>query len=512
MNEEKNCFYDMLININSILGIKKGWEIFYSSKGKEKLEKARINPTKIISFIGNKSRGKTFIFTKLARINLPFGNSLLSKGLNIVFPDDIDNIAFINGYSLDSPLLENDNRDYILKSKNENETKNFYNKLNELKTEIKNLKKEKQSFNIIKDKENEFFRIRNEYRKNLKDKDDQIYLLKNERIITNYFLHNFIIENAHILLLVIGRLTIHEQLLMMKLKKLIIENNYESLQKIIIIHNLKTIKYIDSVEKYIENNLEKSLTFILKKKKDLFLEEKEKNKIKYNRYRYVEVSEDLINIEITHLIMAQEGTEAGNYYNKSAIEYMKSIYISIKNYNQFNIIEQLKEYFCKFGEKIFKFQNLNDKIKPSDIVLIKNNEENEKLLLNYKNEIFLDNFSYNIYDSFRESKFKPKYYIISDDPEYVKIYLDCPGKIKINNIEIKVQTKQIITLIISGEKENHGQYNKIYSRKFEYGKFDLEIILKQEEGDIKNKEIKITSIGNGFYLIKLERKNKNNNI
>ena len=512
MIEEKNCFYDMLININSIMGIKKGWDIFYSPKGKEKIENAEKNPIKIISFIGNKGRGKTFILSKIVKINNPLGNSLLSKGLNIFFPDNIDNFAFINGYSLDSPLLENDNGDYILKSQNENETKKFYEMLNKLNVEIKILKKEKQSISLIKEKENEFFRIRKEYRKSLNNKDEQICLLTNERIITNYFLQNFIIENTHVLLLVLGKLTIEEKLLMMKLKKLIIENNYELLQKIIIIHNLKNTKNIDNIEKYIENTLRKSLTFSLKKEKDLYLQEKEKNKIKYNNYRYIEVNQDLQNIEITHLIMSQEGTEAGNYYNESAIEYIKNIYISIKNAKQFNIIEKLKEYFCKFCEKMFKFQNLNDKIKPDDIQLIKNNDDNEKLILNYENDIIIDFFSCDISNLFKEMKYIPKYYIASDDPEYVKIYLDCPGKIKINNIEIKFPNKQNIKVIIRGEREIHKQNSKIYRKKFGYGKFDLEIILKKEEDIKTNKEIKITSIGNGFYLIKLERKDKDNNI
>ena len=322
MSEEKNCFYDVTININSVMGIKKGWEIQYSSKGREKTENAERNPKKIFSFIGNRNRGKNFIISKIEKINKPLRKSLTSKGLSIFFPYSIDNIAFFNGCGLDSPLLENDNGDYLLKSRNENETKNIYDKLNELNLEIKNLKKEKQSITLIRDKEKNYFRIRDEYRKSLNNNEEQIYSLTNERIITNCFLQNFLIENAHVLVLVIGKLTLHEQQYMIKLKKLIKENNYEFLQKIIIVHNLMTTKFIDGVEKYIENILNKSLTFTLKKEKYLYLKEKEQNKIKYNKYCYVE-NENHINIGITHLIMAQEGTEAGDYYNESAIDYIR---------------------------------------------------------------------------------------------------------------------------------------------------------------------------------------------
>ena len=112
MIEEKKCIYDIMINISSIIGIKKGWEIQYSSKGKEKTENAGRNPTKIISFIGNKSRGKNFILSKIAKINIPLRNSSTSKELSIFFPNNDDNISFFNEYSFDSPLLENDNGDY----------------------------------------------------------------------------------------------------------------------------------------------------------------------------------------------------------------------------------------------------------------------------------------------------------------------------------------------------------------------------------------------------------------
>ena len=504
MSEEKNCFYDVTININSVMGIKKGWEIQYSSKGREKTENAERNPKKIFSFIGNRNRGKNFIISKIEKINKPLRKSLTSKGLSIFFPYSIDNIAFFNGCGLDSPLLENDNGDYLLKSQNENETKKIYDKLNELNLEIKNLKKEKQSITLIKDKEKNYFRIRNEYRKSLNNNEEQIYSLTNERIITNCFLQNFLIENAHVLVLVIGKLTLHEQLYMIKLKKLIKENNYEFLQKIIIIHNLMTTKFIDSVEKYIENILNKSFTFTLKKEKYLYLKEKEQNKIKYNKYCYVE-NENHINIGITHLIMAQEGTEAGDYYNESAIDYIRCISNFVNKAKPFNIIEKLKDYYCKFRENPFNFDNLNKKVKPDDILLIKNNEERENLVLNYKNDIILDNFSSDIFTLFRGNKFTPKYYIVSNDPNYVKIYLDCPGKIEIRNIEIKFLNQQITTVIIRGERKKHNI--KVYGRKFGYGKFELEIILKQEEGIKNTKETKIESIGNGFYLIKLERKN-----
>ena len=73
MIENKQSIYDLVIIINSILGFLKGWEIQYSPKGKDNLKYAGRNPTKIFSVIGNKDRGKSFILSKILKINLPSG-------------------------------------------------------------------------------------------------------------------------------------------------------------------------------------------------------------------------------------------------------------------------------------------------------------------------------------------------------------------------------------------------------------------------------------------------------
>ena len=112
----KDKIYDMEININSILGFLKGWEIKYSGKGKEKNEYAIINKTKIFSVIGNKNRGKSFILSKIANRPIPHGFSVTTKGLSISFPDTKDNIALLDSVGFESPLLETDGEDYRLKS------------------------------------------------------------------------------------------------------------------------------------------------------------------------------------------------------------------------------------------------------------------------------------------------------------------------------------------------------------------------------------------------------------
>ena len=491
--------YDMEININSILGFLRGWEIKYSNGGRKKNEYAKRNKTKIFSVIGNKNRGKSFILSKIAKRNLPYGFSVTTKGLSISFPS-FDNVALLDSVGFESPLLETSGEDYRLKS-NKGADKDIYQKLAEIKDEIISLKNKKNpNVNDIRDKENEYFRTRNNFRKNIDKIDEQIYSLTNERRITDFFLQRFIIENANVILLVVEKLSIDDQFFLNKLTKLIKENNEKFLQKIIVIHNLMKMKEIKVVEEYIENTLKKSLTFTLKKRDDLIMQNVEKP---YNKSRYFEVTDESSDKEIIHLIMAQEGTEAGDYYNVSTIDYIRKTGKMVMNANEFDIIDKLKKYFCKVSETILKFNSPKEKIKPEDIKL----ENNDQLLrLNYKKEIKLETFYGDIInDTFGDPTFTPLYYIYSNDPKYVIIFLECPGKVEIKDVDVNFPN-QNTRVTIKGKKEKENV--KTMGRKFGSGKFELTINLKQKDGEII-KNIKIEPPENGFYQIKLERaKNK----
>ena len=490
--------YDLIININSIKGILNGWDIKYSKVGKEKANYSKRNPTKIFSVIGNKDRGKSFILSKIAKRNLPSGFSVATKGLSISFPT-FDNIALLDSVGFESPLLECDGEDYILKSEKKEENKKTYEILGKLKEDIKKLKQNSQNIFEIRDKENEFFRIRNEFRNSLSDKENQIYSLTNERRITDFFLQRFIIENANVLLLVVGKLSIDDQFFLNKLTRLIKDNHKQFLQKIIVVHNLMTMKNKKTVEDYIKNTLERSLTFTLIKKEDLYL--KNKNKNQYNRIRFVEKNEDSTEKEIVHLIMAQDGTEAGDYYNESTIEAIRKTGKIIVNAKPFDIVDKLKTYFSEVSETILKFET-NEKIKPDDIKL---DEKNQKLKLDYKKELKLETFYGDlISDTFGDPKFTPTYHIISNDPDYLKIYLDCPGKTSINDVDITYPNQTTI-VIIKGNREK--QNKKALGKKFGSGDFELKILLKGSDGDVTN-NITLEPPIDGFYRIRIEREKK----
>ena len=441
--------YDLEININSILGFLKGWDIVYSNDGKKRYEFAKRNRTKIFSVIGNKNKGKSFILSKIAERDLPNSFSVTTKGLSISFPK-FGNVALLDSVGFESPLLETDGEEYRLKSEKKEENEAFYQNLNYLEKQIERYRKENRDINQIKDKENEFFRLRNKFRDDLKNKDEQLYILTNERRTTDFFLQRFIIENANVILLVVGKLSIDDQFFLNKLTKLIKDDHNMFLQKIIVIHNLMTMIKTNTVEEYIENTLKKSLTFTLKQKSDLMLQG-ERAKRPYNKIRYYEEDKESSEKEIIHLIMAKYGTEAGDYFNDSSIDYIRKTGMVILNNKEFDIIGRLKDYFCKVSETILKLDNPNEKITPDMIKLVDDNEQ-EKLVLNYKKKIELETFYGDIFSELsRNPKFIPEYHIISNDDKYVRIYLELSGEIKNFKVDVKFHDN-ILELLLEGKE------------------------------------------------------------
>ena len=509
MNEPKNkefVLYDVEININSILEIQKGWDITFSKEGKQKFEEAKKLQTKIFSVIGNKNRGKSYVLSKISGKDLPRGYNVTTKGISISFPDyDYDDIAVFDSAGLESPLLESDSEQYRLKSEDEKKNQTFYEELEELRKEIKAKKESKCSLKELKILENKFFKKKNEFYKSINNKDEQIESLTNERKITDFFLQRFIIENANIILLVVEKLSIEDQFFLNKITKLIKDRKI-FLQKIIVIHNIKKMKHKKDVQDYIKETLKKSLTFSLHEEKKQIL----KSQKEYNEYVYIEQDVTSSNepiIPIIHVIMAQEGSEAGNYYNDAAIEFIKRQGETFRNIKEFDLEDRLKKFFCNISETILKFEDDNEKINPENIKfeIDQDNNNKGKIVLDYKKNISLEIFCGDILsETFGEEKFCPEYSIESNENE-ILIYLDCPGNTCISKAEIKY-VHNYTNLIIAGKREKNNI--KTMGRKFGSGEFELKINLHDKGNICDDKIINIKKLGNkfnGFYKFTIQK-------
>ena len=180
-NKEKNSkeknkiifedFYDVIIDIQSVKDINKGWEIKMNERGKKNYELYKNKKTLKIGIIGNANKGKSYLLSKISKINLPSGTSIRTEGLSIKYPEleifENRNIALLDSAGLETPVL----------------------------------REKEESEEISK----ELFREKSR-----------------EKLITELFLQNYIIHNSDILILVVGILTYSEQKLLNRIKTEII--------------------------------------------------------------------------------------------------------------------------------------------------------------------------------------------------------------------------------------------------------------------------------------------------
>ena len=168
-------FYDVIIPIQSIKDITKGWDIKLSERFKTNYKYLITQKALRIGIIGNSNKGKSFILSKLSKINFPTGTSIKTEGLSIKYPDLLQypdrKIVLLDSAGLETPVLTDGEN--TANFKQDNQGKNISN-------EDKNI--------------NDLFKEKSK-----------------EKIITELFLQDYIIYNSDILIIVVGILTYSEQ-------------------------------------------------------------------------------------------------------------------------------------------------------------------------------------------------------------------------------------------------------------------------------------------------------------
>ena len=266
----ENDFYDIVLDLQSLSNLKEGFKIYYSEKGKKKINECKYESGAVITAIGNSNQGKSYILSKISDFNIPSGYHVNTHGLSIYFPDNLTKEANRRYVIIDTVGLQNEI------------------KIDEMK-KLTNIEK--------------YIRIKEIFE---------------DRQMTEYFLQNFAMESSHIVIAVIGQFTLQEQKFLNRIKVI----NKE--EKLFIIHNLMFLESREQVEDYIKDTIEASLFFKLEKQSMINFGKREKDKKDDEiRYFYVEEIDDEKKNYIIHLIMAREGTEAGNYYNKTTIDYLR---------------------------------------------------------------------------------------------------------------------------------------------------------------------------------------------
>ena len=416
-------FYDVVVQIDSIKSIKKGWKICMTERGKKNYEKYKNEKIIKIGVVGNANKGKSFLLSKISKMSLPSGMSVKTEGLSIKYPELKGNqnrrIVLLDSAGLETPVLDSGKNNLEGKDKNE----------------------------IFKEK-------------------------CRDKLITELFLQNYIIHNSDILIAVVDILSFSEQKLLLKFKKEI--ENAKRNQPVIVIHNLKTYTTIEQVDDYIENTLLKSATFKLEK--GPIVDTKNINfKIKYILY---EKANEKIPA-IFHLIYANENSKAGSHYNGFTLNFIENSYQSITNHTSYDVIETTKERFIQVSKEILeKKEKENDITKDSfderypNYIKLKRDKE-----ITLK-KCFIDEIGFS---NLITNGFEPKYNVFKKDNKII-IRVEAPGNCPM--VAEKIVQGELFIIRLSGEKKKDIVPEKlednIYNKR-EIGKFFLDIPLSSKE-------------------------------
>jgi len=332
-SEKKVEFYDVVLNLESLSRLKEGFSVEFTEKGKKKIEDLKQNKGIVITAIGNSNQGKSYILSKISDINIPIGHSINTKGLSIAFPDNLtDN--------------KNANKRYII-----------------LDTEGS-----QNAITISDDDRNDIYKLDEE------KKIEKIEGASRDRQITENFLQNFALDSANIVLAVVGQLTFQDQKFLNRIKE---QCKKKSLY---IIHNLMFLETKDSVEEHMKDIIEKSLFFNVRKQTMTDLSNKNTQDV--NTDYYVETIDETKNFYVIHLIMARQDTKAGDYYNKSTIEFLRKTIAAFAQQKNFDVFKSFKKFLClnvfDYFDLPLQLNNENDEKTKNDQIKEENNDDSKK--------------------------------------------------------------------------------------------------------------------------------------
>jgi hypothetical protein len=386
-NDNSTKIYDIIININAMKSLlDKGWqEEFPNDKSiyEEKKDKESV----IVSVIGNANKGKSFILAKLSDVDLPSGFEIQTKGLSVKYPTiENKNIILLDTAGFQTPLVENDV--YIL-------------------SEDKDTLQEEKYLNEVTE-------------------------LSRDKQMTECLLQKFVLTQANILICVVGELTYSEQKFLNKIKKDIQD------KRLFVVHNLQNFTKKEQVENYIKEILMISLTFKLKEYVMINFENQNENEKKNNLYYLEQFEEDKedentqIEHDIVHLIMANDNSEAGKYYNESTIKYLKNQISTFVGIKKFPIEEKLKKFLFNISKEIMEEQIKDIKDINTDDNRIKLDGEAFKLKKCLVDELGINNFV--------GTQYRPKYrYFKSGDGKSFFIQFIMCGSVS----DLRVKVDQI---------------------------------------------------------------------
>ena len=450
INKETNSidFYDVIVGITSVKDISEGWKIKMNDNAKQKYEEFKKGEVIKIGVIGNANKGKSFLLSKISKIKLPSGKSIRTEGLSIKYPvlDEYKDrkIVLLDSAGLETPVLKNEN---------------------EITNQVEDEIKEKDHF---------------------KEKS-------REKIITELFLQNYIINNSDILIIVVGILTYSEQKMLNRIRTEFLKarNNKTKVHKpLFIIHNLMAYKTSEQVKEYIDDFLLIIATFYLVIGHKISTKQEEKK----GTYYY----EKIQNQKIFHLIFAHDGSEAGNQYNNFTLDFLENSYQDVINLTNYDVIETIKDSFIEISKDILeKTENpiTKNSFENSNNNLIKLSNANGVTL----KKCLIDELGFS---NLKGNGFEPTYNCYKKGNKII-VRVEVPGNMNLTASLEHNSSYNIIRVNGNKKKDKDPQKNEdmIFTNR-EFGKFSFDIPLNPEDC-VKNAE-PIIKEKKGLVMIEFE--------
>ena len=188
---ENNTFYDVIVKMNSLRELLfDGWEICCSNQ----FENYKNNLRYVISVLGEGNSGKSFLLERIFNVDIPNGFSQKTEGISVKYLENF-NFALIDT----SGLRQSINKTYknLLKKLIQEETNKTEINIDEIKNNNKKL-----------------------FNKCLKK-------LIFDKKITEEFIVDFALKKSNIILIVVGQMTINEQIFLNKIINELKNQNFD---------------------------------------------------------------------------------------------------------------------------------------------------------------------------------------------------------------------------------------------------------------------------------------------
>ena len=305
--------------------------------------------------------------------NVPMGYNVKTEGLSIIYgKDEKQNLAILDSAGQETPLLvqnENNNKDSIKDNIKDN-TKEI------IQEDIK----DNNNKDNIQDNDNNNKKVNN-FKINNKD-ELEFEEYSRDKLITEFYIQQFILWKSDIIILLVGSITLSEQKLYARVKSEILnmKENQKGDKKLFVVHNLQNLIHKKDVDDYIENVLKKLYNVELKETQ-MYSEGKGKGIEGFDKY-FLEKE----NKNIVHLLFINDYCESSSYYNKVTIDYLKQAIGQETGRQKFEILEDSKKFLLLISEQI-----MENKLSENDIEIIAD-QKIEKLIIKNHKEIKLKKF------------------------------------------------------------------------------------------------------------------------